>query len=142
MFQRCKPVYENLDPVPHEEYEVRDTRVSEYLRKYGTGKIDALPTDTRPEIHDPRDVDQMLDECDVTDSLGCDELDALTRLQDAADQFKNASEQIELTQKQREKFDKAVEVLQDSNASVEQKQDAYRILEELERQGKITRTRD
>lgn len=63
-------------------------------------------------------------------------------MQDKAKDFENAFKDIELTKKQRDSFDKAIKVLNDANASYEQKVDAYRILDELEQAHKVNRVRD
>lgn len=135
--------YENVDSALHPEHETRNTRVSEYLRKYGQGKIDTLPTDSRPVVKDERPDDEKLENTSkLTDSLGTEELDILLEMQNKAKDFENAFQDIELTKKQRESFDKAIKVLNDANASYEQKADAYRILDELEQAHKVNRVRD
>lgn len=134
--------YEEMDVSKHPEHETRCTLVSEYLRKYGQGKIETMPTDSRPEINDSRSDDEKLDQVDkLTDSLGTEELDVLLQMQDKAADFEKAFKDIELTKKQKADYDKAIEVLKDENASYEMRMDAYRILDDLERKNKITRAR-
>lgn len=58
IFNESQMRYENIDPALHPEHETRNTRVSEYLRKYGQGKIDTLPTDSRPVVKDERSDDE------------------------------------------------------------------------------------
>lgn len=142
MFSRnIKTTFEHNSGVLHHEHEVRNTRVSEYLRKYGQGKIDSMPTDTRPTITDNRSTDEKLDNPDVTDRLGTEQLDVLLEVDRLRERFEKAFADIELTQKQKEKFDAAVKVLNDRNSSYEQIQDASRILSQLEEDKKITRAR-
>lgn len=143
MFRRdIKHCFEPNSGVLHAEYEERNTRVSEYLRKYGQGKIDSMPIDNRPTVNDSRTVDEMLDDDDVTARLGADNLDVLMELDRKKADFEAAFADIELTQKQKEKFDAAVKVLNDKNSSYEQQQDALRILDELKEAKKVTRARD
>ena len=134
--------FEKVTNLKHKDHETRDTRVSEYLRKYGQGRIDTLPADTRPEVHDNRTVDEMLDDPDnVTNSLGTEPLDVMLEMQRKTADFEAAFADIEITAKEKELFDKAVAVLKDSNSSYELKCDAYRILDELEAKHKVTRVR-
>lgn len=134
--------FERISTQIHPEHETRNTRVSEYLRKYGQGKIDSLPTDMRSEVHDNRSVDEMLDNPNkIADSLGAEQLDVLVEMQNRQADYEKALQEVELTKKQRKQFDAAVKVLNDSNASYEQKMDANRILEELYQAKKITRAR-
>lgn len=142
MFDRREIVYSVVSRDKHPEHQEVNTRVSEYLRKYGQGKIDTLPVDKRPEINDERSVDEMLGDTDnITSSLGTEHLDALLEMQTKSEDFKKAFADIELTKKQKDEFDKAIKVLDNANASYEQKSDAYRILEKLEQQNKVKRTR-
>lgn len=137
-----KPVFESVSRDVHPEHQTRNTRVSEYLRKYGQGRIDSMPTDNRPLVTDNRSVDEMLSDPDkLTSSLGTDELDVLVEMQQKADDFEAAFKDIELTRKQKEKFDAAIRVLRDKNASYDQLSDASRIIEELEQAKKVTRAR-
>lgn len=140
---RNEVVYEDVVQDLHPDHETRNTRVSEYLRKYGQGKIDTLPTDTRPEVKDNRSVDEMLSDGDkVTSSLGSEQLDVMLEMQRKANDFEAAFAEIELTKKQRSDFDKAISVLKNPNASYEQKMDAHRIIDELEQAHKVTRARN
>lgn len=112
-------VYEVLSNDKHPEHETRNTSVSEYFRKYGQGRIDALPTDSRPEVTDNRSVDDMLNDTDkLTSSLGTEHLDALLEMQTKAQDFETAFKEVKLTAKQRNDFDKAIAVLRDNNASI------------------------
>lgn len=136
------PVYDVLDTTLHPEHETRNTRVSEYLRKYGQGKIDDLPRDSRPEVHDNRSVDEMLDDpSHAADHMSFDELDAISEMNRKADDFKKAFADVKLTVQQKQKFDAAVKVLQDKNASDEQRLHALSILDELEQKHLVTRAR-
>ena len=143
MFRRdIKPKFEHNSGVLHPEHEERNTRVSEYLRKYGQGKIDSMPTDNRPVVNDNRSVDEMLEDNDITNHMATDQLDAFMELDRKKADFEAAFKDIELTQKQRQKFDAAVKVLNDRNASYEQIKDAERILNELTEAKKVKRVRD
>lgn len=142
MFKRISHTPSPVDQRLHPEHETRNTRVSEYLRKYGQGKIDSLPKDNRPEVTDERDTDSMLDGSSIVDRLDADQLDVMLELDAMADRYQAALADMELTQKQKSKFDKAIKVLQDKNASYEQRMDANRILDELEKTQKMTRARD
>lgn len=141
MFKRI-PVrsYEQNNGIAHPDYESRNTRVSEYLRKYGTGKLENLPRDTRPEVVDDRSVDEMLDD-DFVDGLGTDELDVLAKLDEAKERFAKMADTIRETKANRVKFDNAMKVLNDMNSSRDARMDAYRILEELEQKHLVTRAR-
>lgn len=134
--------FDRVNSLLHPDHESRNTRVSEYLRKYGQGKIDTLPTDNRPVVTDNRSVDEMLDNPNkVADSLGSEQLDVLLEMQNKQSDYEQALKDIELTKKQRESYDAAIKVLNDSNASYDQKMDAHRILEELIQAKKVTRVR-
>lgn len=131
-------VSEKLSDVRHAEYQNVNTRVSEYLLKYGQGKIDAMPTDNRPEVTDDRTVDQMLDDETPEFDISSDELDVLLEFQKNADKFEQARLAIESSAKDKTAFENAMKVLNDPNSSDEAKRDSYRILEKLNQQGKVT----
>lgn len=134
-------VYEPNDGILHSEHESRDTRVSEYLRKYGQGKIDVMPTDNRPQVVDDRSDDEKISDPFVP-SLGTDELDVFQQLEANREKFQAAQADIDMTKKDRVRFDNAIKIINDNNASIDAQRDAYRILEELERKGKVSRVRD
>lgn len=136
MFKRIKTAKQVMCQELHPEHQNRDTTVSSYLMKYGQGKIDEFPSDTRPEIKDNRSVDEMLDEGDPF-GLGTEELDVLTALQDSADKWMNVRSEAIQNEKDREKFDNAVKVLNDPNATLDAKRDAYAIIEKLDRDQKL-----
>lgn len=143
MFKRLKHdelQYDLCDSKLHPEHQTFDTTVSYYLRKYGTGQLESLPFDNRREINDDRTPDQMLADDGLVDGLGTDDLDIMMELERKREDFENAFQEIELTQKQKLKFDKAMKILKDPNSSVELRQDAYSILDELK--DKVTRARD
>lgn len=142
MYRHRKIVYEQISCDKHPEFEVRNTRVSEYLRKYGQGKIDSLPTDSRPVVTDPRSVDEMIDTNDKMDHMSREQLDVLLELQSKHEDFEKALADIKLTEKQKKEFDAAVKSINDPNASYEQKMDAYRIIDQLEKANKVKRARD
>lgn len=131
-------VSEVLSDVRHAEYQNVNTRVSEYLLKYGQGKIDAMPTDNRPEVSDDRTVDQMLDDETPEFDISSDELDVLLEFQKNADKFEQARLAIESSEKDKTAFENAMKVLNDPNSSDEAKRDSYRILDKLKQQGKVT----
>lgn len=141
MFKREKPVYESNSLLEHEDRQVTNTRVSEYLRKYGQGKIDSMPTDSRSEVVDDREPDQMLDD-EFVDGIGTDELDVMAELDRMKERYQAAQADISATQKQKEAFDAAVKILNDPNSSTDKVREAYSVLEELEKKGKIARARD
>lgn len=129
---------EKLSDTPHPEYQNVNTRVSEYLIKYGQGKIDSMPTDTRSEVQDNRSVDEMLDDPNPEFNLGTEELDALLEFQSRLEDFKKAELDIKASQKERISFENAMKVLDDPNASGDAKRDAYKILQKLEDSGKLS----
>lgn len=137
-----KTAFEYNDGVDHPDLQHVNTRVSEYLRKYGTGQIDKIPQDTRQEITDNRTPDQMLAEGEMVPGLGTDDLDVMQELSRMRERYVAAIEAINMDKSDKNKFDKAMKVINDKNASYEAQMDAYRILEELEQKGKITRARD
>lgn len=140
MYAKVEPIAENNSTLEHEEYQVTNTRVSEYLRKYGQGKIDVMPQDSRPEVNDDREVNEMLDE-DFTPGLGTDELDVMAKMDAMKERFENAVADIKATEKQKAEFDEAVKVLKDPNSSSDSRYHAMSILEDLENKGKIKRAR-
>lgn len=134
--------FEEVIQQKHKEHETRNTRVSEYLRKYGTGRIDMMPTDRRPEIKDNRTSDEMLTDVDkLTNNLGTEELDVLLEMQNKREDFESAFADIELTNKQKEQYDAAMKILNDKNSSYEEQVNAVAILEELKAAEKVTRAR-
>lgn len=142
MFKRMNPndrMFEPIDSAKHPDYQSVNTRVSEYLRKYGQGKIDSMPTDTRPEIQDTRTVDEMLADPHSELGLGTEEADALIEFQSYEQRFKDAQAAVDANAKDMEKFQSAMDVLNNPNSSDDARRDAYRILDELERKGKIVR---
>ena len=144
MIPNCKRQLEIVDGTRHPEHQVRDTRVSEYYRKYGVRQLEDMPSDSRPLLPpDERTTDEMLsdDSLSNVDLMSFDELDAISMLNDHADQFAAAKEELELTQKQAEEFDNALKVLNDEKSTFDQKREAYEILQDLERSGKVKRTR-
>lgn len=142
MFKRLKDSemqFDKTDTKLHPEHQVFDTTVSYYLRKYGTGQLEQLPFDTRREVKDDRTDEDMLNDDGLIDGLGTDDLDVLMELERKRDAFEAAFKDIELTKAQKQKFDKAMQILSNNDSSLESKQDAYEILEELK--DKVTRTR-
>lgn len=128
---------EHNSGVLHPEHQSVNTSVSEYLIKYGSGKIDSMPTDTRTEFNDDRSDEVKLKEGDDF-PLGTEELDVLEKLNSMADRLEEINTEVELSKTEKSKFDKAVAVLKDDNSSYEAKSDAYRILRELESKGKVS----
>lgn len=143
MIPKTKLQYEEVDSTKHLEHQERNTRVSEYLKKYGVGKLEDLPTDKRPTITDERSVDEMLDDVrgGMVDLLSFDELDALSEFNSRKEEFEKMRAEIELTEKQSLTFDRAMSVLNSANASRDDKQEALAVLEELQKSGKVTHTR-
>lgn len=139
MFKRKKCNLEELDLTPHPDFEQVNTSVSEYFRKYSQGKIETLPQDTRPEVSDDRtDAEKLVDDSKIN-HMSCDDLDALQEYEQHRQEFEDAIKDIELTQKQREVFLQATKTLDDPNATLEKKREAYQALEELK--DKVTRAR-
>lgn len=141
MFKRIKPVFEKVSNARHPEYQSRNTSVSEYLRKYGQGKIDSLPTDSRPEVTDDRSPDDMLADDSRMDHMSYDELDALCDFNAKREDFEKARQEIELNEKQTKAFNDAMEILNDANASSDRKMEAMEVLDELIKSGKVVRAR-
>lgn len=141
MFKRIKCAKQVIEQDLHPEHQNRDTTVSSYLMKYGQGKIDEMPSDSRPEIKDNRSVDEMLEEGDPF-GLGTEELDVLTALQDSADKWNTVRSEAIQNKNDRTKFENAVKVLNDENASLEAKRHAYSIIDKLDRDGKLEYVED
>lgn len=141
MFKRIKPVFEHCTIYKHPEAQNVDTRVSEYLRKYGQGKIDELPQDSRPVVDDKRSVDEMLSDDARVDHMAFDELDAISELARKKDDFLKARDEIEMNEKDVKAADDAMKIIDDPNASDSQKMEAYAVLDELIESGKAKRTR-
>lgn len=139
-YKKEKPVYQDLDYTNHPEYEIKETRVSDYLRKYGTGHIDELPTSSAPEIKDDRSVDEMLAE-GFEPSMSTETIDILMEIERNKDRFEAAVAELELTQTQKKEFDDAVKAINDPNTPYDRKIEAYHLLQDLESKGKITRAR-
>lgn len=143
MIPKTKLQYEQVDSTKHLEHQERNTRVSEYLKKYGVGKLEDLPSDNRPTITDERTVDEMLDDerGGKVDLLAFDELDALSEFNSRKEEFEQMRAEIDLTEKQSQSFDRAMSVLNSANASRDDKQEALAVLEELQKSGKVNHTR-
>ena len=141
MYSKIKPVFEQVDDHLHPEYEIKSTRPSDYLRKFGTGKIEDLPRSSAPEVSDGRSVEQMLEDPADLDHMSTETVDVLMEIEANKEKFTSALQARDLSARDKEDFDAAVSVLNDPNSSSERKREAYAILEELYNDGKITRTR-
>lgn len=130
---------ERNDGVPHKELQHVNTRISEYLRKYGQGKMDKMPSNNHPEVTDDRTVDQMLD--DPIEAPGTDPVEVLAKLQAMIPKYLEAKDAIAQNEKDRHAFDEAIKILQDHNSQFEDKRKAMMVLEELKSEGKIKRAR-
>lgn len=137
-YKKFPPVGEKNSGINHPEYEVRETRVSDYLRRYGTGKIEDLPTTSAPEVHDDRTVDEMLDS-EFEPSLGTETVDVLMEIERNKERFEKAAAAIEASKTDKKRFDDAISVLRDGDAPYARKVEAYQILQELEDKGMIVR---
>lgn len=142
MFKRVKPTYEHNSGVDHPDKQCINTRVSEYLRKYGTGQLEKLPTDTRQEIKDDRSDDEKLAEGRLVPGLGTDALDVMMEMDRQRERLAEIESAIDETSADFKKFQKAKSILDNPNASDDAKYDAYRIIAELENKGRVTRARD
>lgn len=141
MYSRFKPVFESVSDDLHPEYEIKSTRPSDYLRKYGTGKLEDLPQSSAPEVVDGRNVEQMLEDPAGLDHMSTETVDILMEIEANKDKFAAALQARDLSARDKEDFDAAVAVLNDPNSSADRKREAFSILEELYHDGKITRTR-
>lgn len=141
MFKRIKPVFEHCTNYKHPEAQNVDTRVSEYLRKYGQGKIDDLPQDRRAVVTDERTVEQMLDDDARVDHMAFDELDAISELASKREAFLKARDEIEMNKKDIEAADAAMKIIDDPNSSESKKLEACAVLDELIESGKAKRVR-
>lgn len=141
MYKKREKHYEKLSDERHAEFEVKDTRVSDYLRRYGTGHIEDLPTTSAPEVKDDRTEEEMLNS-EFEPTMATESVDILMEIERNKERFEKAVAEIELTASQKKRFDDAVRVLNDDNASIDSKREAYSILQELEDTGKLTRARD
>lgn len=141
MFKRIKPVYESCSAARHPEAQNVTTSVSEYLRKYGQGKLEELPQDSRPTISDERSVEEMLDDNSRVDEMAFDELDAISELERKRDDFLKARDEIVMTEKDREAAKSAIKILDDPNSSDDQRREAYAVIDELLESGKAKRVR-
>ena len=155
--KRIKPVFDDLDyDLNHPEYEIRETRVSDYLRRYGTGHIDDLPQTSAPEVPNERlskAMDSVLDkkasEADKSaafnvvqeelegfvPTMSTESIDVLAEIEANRERFEKAAEDIELTATARKKFNAALSVINNPNASLDAKREAYSILDSLTSQG-------
>lgn len=140
MYKHRKPVFERVSQDAHPDYEIKETRVSDYLRKYGTGKLEDLPQSSKPEITDNRTVEQMLDE--PCESMSTETIDVMMEIDRNREAFEKAILDVKATQKQKKQFEDAVKAIKDENTPFERKREAYAILDQLERDGKITRARN
>lgn len=140
MYKHRKPVYERVSSERHADFEVKDTRVSDYLRKYGTGHIDDFPTTSAPEVHDDRSEEEMLNS-EFEPSMATETIDILMEIDRNKDRFKAAVDEIELTEKQKKDFNDAMDALDDPNSPLDRKREAYSILQELMNSGKVSRAR-
>lgn len=128
---RIKPVCEVLDyKNKHKDFEIKETRVSDYLRRYGTGHIEDVPQNTAPEVRDDRTVEQMLEEPFV-EHLSTEPVDVIMLIDANRERFEKAFKELELTKTQHKRFKDALSVINNPNASHDSKREAYSILEEL-----------
>lgn len=139
MFARRSKTFVKLSSDPHPDAEQVNTSVSEYFRKYSQGKIENLPTDSRPTVSDERTESEMLEDNSKVNHLSCDDLDALQEFNEHRQEFEDAIADIQLTKEQAQRFREATDILDSPKATVDQKREAYEVLEELK--NKITRAR-
>ena len=130
--------FEVLDDTPHPDFEVQNTTVSEYFRKYAVGKVDSMPSDPRSEVTDRRSDDEMISDDSMINHMGCDDLDVLQEMENNREKFEAAINEIELSEKQKEAFLDACAILDKPDSTLEQKREAYDVLEELH--DKVTHT--
>lgn len=123
----------------HKDYERHNTDVAEYFRKYSAGKSDQMPLDPRSQVSDQRPESEMLDDDSIINHMSCDDLDVLREMEEHRAEFEAAFKDIELTKTQRKQFEDATKILDDPNASLDQKREAYMLLDELKE--KVTRAR-
>lgn len=133
---REKPVFERNSGVNHPDYEIKETRVSDFLRRFGTGHIDDLPTTSSPEISDDRTVDEMLSDPFVP-HMSNESVDILSMIEENKDRFDAAFHELELTKSQHKKFKEALSAIKDPNCPFERKREAYSVLEKLSADGKL-----
>lgn len=151
--KRVKPIYENIDyKSNHPEYEIKETRVSDYLRRYGTGHIDDVPQNRAPEVANERvttAMDTILDKKanevarskafevlnEETDGfvphMSTETVDVLEEIEANKERFEKALKDIELTKTASKRYRDALSVINNPNASTDAKREAYSILNGL-----------
>lgn len=135
-FVKRTPELEKVSQLRHPDFKFTETRVSEFLRLYGSGKIQNLPEDPRPEVVDNRSTDEMLAD-PFQPTMATEPVEVLAMFQEKAADFQKAIDDALLTAKDAQRKDELLEVL-NSSTSFDEKQEA---LEELEEIKKRTRAR-
>lgn len=151
--KRVKPITEDLDyKHNHSDYEIKETRVSDYLRRYGTGHIDDVPQTKAPEVSNERvssAMDIILDKKaneverskafevlnEETDGfvphMSTETIDVLAEIEANKERFENALKDIQLTKTASKRYNDALAVVNNPNAPLDSKREAYSVLESL-----------
>lgn len=151
--KRVKPQYDDLDyKSNHAEYEIKETRVSDFLRRYGTGHIEDVPQNKAPEISNERvssAMDTILDKKaneverskafevlnEETEgfipSMATETIDVLAEIEANKERFEKAFNEIELTKTASKKYKDALSVINNPNAPLDAKREAYATLDSL-----------
>lgn len=128
-FVNRAPQLERVSKQPHPDFQFVETRVSEFLRLYGSGKIQNLPEDPRPEVQDNRSTDEMLAD-PFQPTMATEEVEILAMFQEKAEDFEKAMQDAILTHKDQERAEELLNILKNST-DFEEKQSAYDELEEI-----------
>ena len=140
-FLRREKVFQVLDDTPHPKFVEKNTSVSEYLRKYGQGKVENLPQDSRTEVEDNRSVDEMLEDDASLDSMATEELDVILELERKSQDFDAMRKDIDDTESAKKEFDEAVRVIKSPQSLPTEKKQAYDVIDALVEEGKVKRVR-
>lgn len=137
-----EPAFEQNDGVLHPEHQVVNTRISYYMKMYASGKIDELPTTNMvPDRELPDGVrNELLNGVLPIPEMGTDPVEVMEYLNENREKFINLVNEYNLCVTDREKYDRAISVLNDKNASIDEKIEASAVLQKIEQNARARKS--
>lgn len=127
-----EPKCEKVDQHPHPEFQNQETRISEFMRLYAKGSINSVPQNTRPEVVDDRDVDDMLSD-GFEPQLSTESIEVMAEIDRNIERFQEAISNIKNGTRRYNSFKRALSIYRDPSASPSEKNKAYQLLDSLTR---------
>lgn len=128
---REKPVFERNSKLPHAKFERRETRVSEFMRLYSTGKLENIPENKTQELpDDPRSEDAMFDD-GFCPEFGTEPVEVFQMIEDMKEKYDAAIAEIKDNSKKYKRYKLAMSIFNNPQSSLAQKTQAANVLREL-----------